>query len=175
MAVSSIQQRPGRADFDAVTALRTIQPAPEGSNHCIRAAIAGFDCFFTHPFIADTRAALAEDAALGIVRDDRRKILLRLRVFVFYETLFEIAPVEGQLLKFAFTTSIAYRAIEWMIHQQKLEHRTLRLFNLFALRGHDHAVGADDRAGGLQLGHLLDAHQAHATGSLQSEVGVIAE
>jgi hypothetical protein len=51
----------------------------------------------------------------------------------------------------------------------------LSFLNLFALRGDNHAVSANDRAGGLQFRHLLDAHQAHATRGLKSEIGVIAE
>ena len=62
-----------------------------------------------------------------------------------------------------------------MISQQKLNHRTLGFLNLFTLRRDDHAVGANDRAGGLQLRHLLNAHQAHAARGLQSQVGVVAE
>src|SRR5690348_10625785 len=62
-----------------------------------------------------------------------------------------------------------------MIRQQKLEHRSLRLFNLFALGGHNHAVGAGDGARRLQLGHLLDTHETHATRSLQGQVSVITE
>ena len=62
-----------------------------------------------------------------------------------------------------------------MVGEEKLEHRTLCLLDLFALRRHNHAVGTNDRAGGLQLWHLLDAHQTHATRSLQSQIGVIAE
>ena len=62
-----------------------------------------------------------------------------------------------------------------MIGKQELEHRTLGFLNFFALRGHHHAVGADNRAGGLQLRHLFNAHQAHATRSLQREIGVVTE
>jgi hypothetical protein len=62
-----------------------------------------------------------------------------------------------------------------MVRQQKLVHAALRLLDLLALRGDDHAVGDGDGAGGLQLRHLLDAHEAHATRSLQREVRVVAE
>ena len=62
-----------------------------------------------------------------------------------------------------------------MIRQQKFEHRSLRLFDLFALSRYDHAIRADDRAGSLQLRHLLDAYQTHATRRLQSKVGVVTE
>src|SRR5437667_1989634 len=96
-------------------------------------------------------------------------------ILLFRETLFEIAPIESQLLQFAFAAAIAHRTIERMIGEQKLEHRALRLLDLFALRRHHHAVSADYRAGSLQLRHLLDPHQTHATRSLQSKIGVIAE
>ena len=40
---------------------------------------------------------------------------------------------------------------------------------------HDHAFGSDQRAGGLQLGHFFDFHQAHAAGGLERQARVIAE
>ena len=38
-----------------------------------------------------------------------------------------------------------------------------------------HALGDGSGAGGLQLGHLLDADHAHAAGALQRKAGVVAE
>src|SRR6266567_4990234 len=175
MTISSIQQGSGRTDFNAVAALGAIQPTAIGSNYSVRATVAGFDRIFAHPFVADARASLTKYAALRIVSDHRREIFFRMIVLLLSETLFEISPIESQFLQLAFATAIAHGTIKWMIRQQKLEHRTLRLFNLFALRGHYHAIGADDRAGSLQLRHLLDAHQTHATRSLQSKIGVITE
>ena len=139
------------------------------------AAIAGFDRVFAHPFVADARATLAQDAALRIVCDHRGKIFFRIVVFLFGKAFFQIAPVEGHLLQFALAAAIADRAIEWMISQKELHHRALSFLNLFALRRDYHAVSANDRAGGLQLRHLLNAHETHATRRLQSEVGVVAE
>ena len=175
MTVGCVQQCAGRANLNAVTALRTIQPTAVRANHGVGAAIAGFDRFFAHPFVADARATLAENAALRIVGDHRRKISLRLGVLTFDESLFEIAPVESQLLQLALATAIADRTIKRMIRQQEFEHRTLRFLNFLTLRRDHHAVRADDRARGLQLGHLLDAYQAHATRGLQSEISVVAE
>src|SRR5690349_24477036 len=60
-----------------------------------------------------------------------------------------------------------------MVREQKLSHAALRFFNLFTLRRDDHAVSAGNRAGRLQLRHLLDADETHATRSLQREIGVI--
>ena len=50
-----------------------------------------------------------------------------------------------------------------MIREQKFHHRALRLLDFIALRRHNHAVRAGDRAGRLQLRHLLDSNEAHAT------------
>src|SRR5882672_3411631 len=175
MAVGAIEQRAGGTNFNAVATLRTVEPAAVGSNHGIGASSAGFDGVFAHPFVADARATFAENATLRIVGHDRGKIFLRIVVFLFDEALFQSTPIESDFLQLTLAAAIADGTIERMIGQQKLQHRALRLFNLIALSGHDHAVGADDGAGGLQLRHLLDAHQAHATRSLQREVGVITE
>ena len=62
-----------------------------------------------------------------------------------------------------------------MVAQQHFQHRLARLLDLVAVGGDDHALADHRGAGGLQLGHLLDFHQAHAASALQREVGVIAE
>src|SRR6185503_20425385 len=96
-------------------------------------------------------------------------------VLLFSKPLFKAAPVESHLLEFAFASTITNRTIERVIGEEKLRHSALRFFNFFTLRGNDHAVRASDRAGGLQLWHLLDAHETHPARGLQSEIGVIAE
>src|SRR5712691_6397942 len=58
--VSRVKQRPGGADFDAVAALRTIQPATVRADHSVCTAAPGFDGILAHPFIADARASFAE-------------------------------------------------------------------------------------------------------------------
>src|SRR5438309_7508009 len=58
MTIRSIEQRSRRTHFDAVAALRTVQPAAICSNHGIGAAPAGFNRVFTHPLVTDARAAL---------------------------------------------------------------------------------------------------------------------
>ncbi len=40
---------------------------------------------------------------------------------------------------------------------------------------HDHAIGRDQRAGGLQLRHFFHFDQAHAAGRLQRKARVVAE
>src|SRR6185503_1766620 len=79
------------------------------------------------------------------------------------------------LLKFTLATAIANGTIQWMVREQELGHAALRFLDLFALSGDNHAVRADDRAGRLQLRHLFDAHETHATRGLQRQVSVITE
>src|SRR5690348_1346217 len=144
MTVRPIEQRSRRTDFNAVAALGTIQPSAIGADDRIRTAIAGLDRLLTHPLVADTRATFAENAALRVVCDHRRKIFFRMIVFLFRESLFQVAPVKSLLLQLALSTTIANGAVQRMIREQKLKHRTLRFLNLFALRGDDHAVSAGD-------------------------------
>src|SRR5438445_10345864 len=99
MTISSIQQSSRRANFNAIAALGTIQPATVSSDYSVRATIAGFDRVFAHPLVADARATLAENAALRIVSDHRRQVFLGLVVLLFREPLFEIAPIKRQLLQ----------------------------------------------------------------------------
>ncbi len=175
MSIGCVEKRAGRTNFNTVSALRTIEPAEVCADNCVRPASSGFDRVFSHPFVANSSATFAEDAALRIVSDHRRKIFFGMVVLLFREPFFKAAPIESHLLEFAFAAAIANRAIERVIREQKLRHAALRFFDLFALRGDDHSVRAGDRAGGLQLRHLLDAHETHAARRLQSEVGVIAE
>src|SRR6266567_5476170 len=71
MAISTIEQCSRRTNLDTVAALGTIQPTTISSNDGVGAAIAGLDGFFTHPFIADPGAALAQNASLWIIGDHR--------------------------------------------------------------------------------------------------------
>ncbi len=112
---------------------------------------------------------------MRIIGDHGREILFGPGVFLLNKPFFQIAPIKGQLLQFAFTAPIADGTIERMIGKQELEHRPLGLFDFLALRRDHHAVGADDRARCLKLRHLLNPHQTHAAGGLQSQVGVVAE
>ena len=71
MTIGSVEQSSGRANFDAVAAFRAIEPSAIRSDDRVGPAIAGLNRLFAHPFIADARATLTEDAALRIVGDHR--------------------------------------------------------------------------------------------------------
>src|ERR1019366_1309810 len=78
-------------------------------------------------------------------------------------------------LQFAFAAGIAHWAVERMVGEHQLEHGLARLFDLVAFGGDHQALSYWSGARGLQLGHLLDFHQAHAAGALQRQAGGIAE
>src|SRR5579884_3155093 len=82
---------------------------------------------------------------------------------------------ERHVLKFALASRVAYWAIEGMVAEQKLNHALAGLANLIAVSGDDHAVGDLSGAGSLQLRHLLDFNEAHATCALEGETGVVAK
>src|SRR5262245_32626469 len=109
MTICRVEQCSSRTDLDAVAALRTIEPAKICADHGVRTTPTRFDRLFAHPFIANTRATLAENAALRIVCNHRREIFLGVIVFLFREAFFESTPVERHFLEFALTTAIANR------------------------------------------------------------------
>ena len=93
----------------------------------------------------------------------------------FHVARFSRAVLESHVLQFAFATGIAHRTIQRMITQQKLDHGFAGLADFIGFGGNHHSVSDLDGAGGLQLRHLLNAHQTHAAGSLEREAGIIAE
>src|SRR5205085_7029173 len=101
MTIGRVEQRSRRADFDAVAALRAVEPAAVSSDDGICAAPASFNSILAHPFIADARAAFTQDATLRIVRDNRREIFFGRRVLALRKSFFKAAPIESHLLQFA--------------------------------------------------------------------------
>ena len=82
---------------------------------------------------------------------------------------------ESHVLQFALAAGIAHRAIQRMIAEQHFHHAFARLANFVGVGGDHHAFGDHRSAGGLQLRHLLDFHQAHAACALQRKIRVVAE
>src|SRR5262249_961981 len=109
VTISRVEQCSRRANFDAVAALRAIKPAHVRADNGVCAAAAGFDRLFAHPLVANARAALAENAALRIVRHHRREIALGVVVLAFGEAFFEAAPVKRHLLQLTLAAAIAHR------------------------------------------------------------------
>ena len=79
-----------------------------------------------------------------------------------------------KILQRTLAALVAHRAIERMIQKKELEHARARLLDLRRVGRDDHPVGADRRARGLQLRHLLDADDADAAGAVNAKARVIA-
>src|SRR5262249_20152653 len=75
------------------------------------------------------------------------------------------APAQRNVLQRALTALVADGAVEWVVDEQELDDRILRLLHTVGLRVDHHAVADRGRARGLQLRHPLDLDQAHAAGA----------
>src|SRR5271154_5171068 len=146
-----------------------------GNDHGMHAARAHPERFHVHSFIAYAHATEAHDAAWRIVINQRRPLFFRIVQLFFGEAAVIQAVTESHVLQFALAALIADGTIERMIREQELDHILTRFVNLLGVRLYDHAFGSDERARGLQLGHLFHFDQAHAACGLQREARVIAE
>src|SRR5207302_9043279 len=168
VAIRARGQRAYRTNINAHAALFAIEVVLH-VRHDSRtgAAVLNSESPNIHPLAADANAAITQNAAGAIEVHDWRPLLfiaMRLDVYVFR---FSCAVGERHVLQFTLAAGIANWTIQWMISKQHLDHALARLTNLIAVRGNDHAFGDARGAGGLQLRHLFDPHQAHAAGALQ--------
>ena len=176
VAIRARGERADRADVDAHAALFALQMIFFiRSNDRTHAAVLHAERPHVHALAAYAHAAIAKNAARPVEEHHRRPLLLFLVVLRLHELRFGGAVGERHVLQFALAARIAHRTIQRMVAQQQFQHRLARLLDLVAVGGDDHALADHRRARGLQLGHLLDLHQAHAASALQREVGVIAE
>src|SRR4030095_2674542 len=107
MAICSVKQSAGGANLNAVSALRAVEPSHVSADDGMSTSSTGLDRIFSHPFVANSRAALTEDAALWFVRHHRRKVAFCRVVLFLGKAFFQATPIEGHLLEFTFTTAIA--------------------------------------------------------------------
>src|SRR5581483_10076304 len=168
VAVRTGSERAHRADIDAHSAFFAFQVVfAIGGDGGIHPAVLDAQRPDVHGFAANAHAAVAQDAARPVEVHHRRPLLLVAVVLDVNEFRFVGAVGEGHVLQFAFAAGVAYRAVEGMIAEQQLDDGLARLAHFVGFGGDGHALGHDGGAGGLQLGHFLDAHQAHAARALQ--------
>ena len=176
VAIRAGGERADRADVDAHAALFALQMIFFiGRDDRTHAAVLHAQRPNVHALAADAHAAVAQNAARPVEEHHRRPLLLVLMILRLHELRFGGAVGERHVLQFALAAGVAHRAIQRMVAQQHLEHRLARLLDLVAVGGDDHALADHRGARGLQLGHLLDLHQAHAASALQRKVGVVAK
>ncbi len=184
VAVGAAGERADRAGVDAHAALLTVDVGEVifagrrrnvWGDHRRAAAVLDAEREDVHAFAAHAHAAIAEDAARAVEVDDGRPLLLFAMVFGLGVEGVGGAVLEGHVLQFALAAGVADGAVERVVAEQELERGLARLGDFRGFGRNDHALGDGGGAGRLQLGHLLDAHDAHATGRLQAEAGVITE
>ena len=162
-AVRGRGERADRAQLDDVAAeRRDVRMAVEGRDVGVRAALGEDQLVVLGDLLREPDAAVAEDAALAVDRDQRRQL----------ERLAEVAlrldearrpgpPPVGDVLQRALAALVAHRAVERMVDEQELDHRALRGVDALGLRVDDHPVLDRRRAAGLQLRDPLDLDEAH--------------
>ncbi len=128
-----------------------------------------------HAFAAHAHAAVAENAARAVEVDGRGPLLLFAMLLGLDVEAFTCAVLEGHVLQFALAASVADGAVERMVAEQEFDGGFAGLGDLGRFGGEDLAFGDRGGAGGLELGHLLLADDAHAAGGLQAEAGIVAE
>ena len=176
VAIGAAGERADGADIDAHAALFAGELARLiREDDGVHAARADAESFYVHALIAHAHAAEAENAARGVVIDERRPFFFGSVQLFLDEARFVEAVAEGHVLEFALAAFVADGAIERMIREEELDHVLARFVDLVGGGLHHHAVGCDERAGGLQLGHFFDFDEAHAASGLQREAGVVAE
>src|ERR1035437_8342952 len=176
VAVSPGSKRAHRANVDAHAALLAVEMVfLIACDDRTDAAVLLAERPNVHAFAADAHTALAQNAARTVEVHHRRPLLFFLVVLGLRELGFGGAVGKRHVLQFAFAAGVAHRAIQRVVAEYQLQHRLAGLTHFIAVGGDDHALGHGRGAGGLQLRHLFDLHDAHAASALQRKSGVVTE
>ena len=160
-------QRPDRAELgDVAVEGGDVGAVVEGADVAAVAALQQLQLRVLGDLLAEAHAAVAEDAALAVDRDQRRERQRLLEVALGVgEAAVPGSPAHRDVLQRALAALVADRAVERVVDEQELDHRALRLLDLLGAGVDDHPVADRGRAGGLQLRHPLDLDQAHPAGA----------
>src|SRR5215469_1344216 len=176
VAIGTRGQRSDWANIDAHAAFFALEVIllvrKNGGNH---SAVLDAERPNIHAFATHADTAIAENAAGPVKVHHWRPLLLITMVLQVDEFGLGSAVGKRHVLQFALAAGVANRAIEWVISEQQLHHALAGLANLVAVGRHHHALRDASGTGGLQLGHFLNAYQAHAACALQRQIRVIAE
>ena len=165
--VGVVGQRPDRAEVgDVAVEGSDVRAVIEGADEGAIAALQQLQLLVLGDLLAEANAAVAEDAALAVDRDQRRELdrLLEVALGVGHPA-FAGTPSHRDVLQRALAAFVADGAVERMVDEQELDHRALCLFHLLGPGVDDHAVADRRRARGLQFRDPLDFDQAHAAGA----------
>ena len=177
-AVRAGRQGAHRAQLDDVAAERRDVRVPVERGDVGRgAALLEHELVVLGDLLRVAHAAVAEDAALAVDRDQRRELQRLLEVALgLDEPARPGTPPVGDVLQRALAALVAHRAVQRVVDEQELDHRALGVVHALRLRVDDHAVADRRGAAGLQLRDALDLHQAHAArADGLAELGLVTE
>ncbi len=177
-AVGGRRERADGAQLDDVAGeRRDVRMAVERRHVGVRAALGEDQLVVLGDLLREAHAAVAEDAALAVDRDQRRQLERLAEVALGLDEARRAgAPAVGDVLQRALAALVADRAVERVVDEQELDDRALRVVHALGLRVDDHAVLDRRRAARLQLRDALDLDEAHAARADRlAELGLVAE
>ncbi len=176
IAVRTRGERANGTDIDASAAFVAFQMiAAVGNNFSGSSAITNTESTDAQTLATDANAAVAENAARRIVKDDGRPLFLIHMQFGFHVATLAGTVAEDHILEFAFTAFVANRTIQRVVGQQKLQHSFARTAHHLGIGMNHHAFCYRKSASDLKFRSFFYFHQAHAAGGLERQTVVIAE
>ena len=167
---------PDRADVHDVGRIRIVQPLTGIKSQLSSVpSVKNAELPGLGDLVRKTHATGTQDAPLLVqhhVRANGHGLLLL--DLLLPEARIVEPEVHVEVLKIAFTRLVADRAVERMISEEKLQHRSPAILSFVALGVHDHPFGHGRIAGDLELGDLLHLHQADTTVSGDGKPRVVA-
>ena len=166
-------QRADRAGLDAVAAVITLcQVVEEPGLLGVCAATHTTHGSRADDLLADPDAALALDAAVGVLADGGAQLHVAPVQYPFavVEMLFVRAVGEHQVLQFALAGLVADRAVQRVVGEDEFEHRGPCTYHVGRSGLYGHAIDDRGHAGRLQLALADDLDQAEPAGGTPGDL-----
>ena len=171
-----VGQRADRTDVDHVARqLGGQRLAIVGADLQVLTAVHATQLLGTGNFVSEAHATGALDAAGHLGGDQRAHVLVGHHALALVEAAVRAAVAQRHVLQLALAALVTDRAVQRMVDQQELHHRTLELQRLLTAGMDLHAVHHRGRTGRRRLGRLFHIHQAHAAAGSNGQLLVVAE
>jgi len=179
LGVILLQEGGGGAHGHALTALdadRVIHVGEVGgAHHGVETTAVLAEVAHALHFGADAHATTTENALFGGADYALARILHGEALALAVEDALADAQAVGLLLQFAVAIALAGLAIPWVVIEQQFDDVTAGLADLGAVGLDFHAFPHFLRTGGEEMVEALDLGHADPAGTLDAEVGVVAE
>ena len=143
LGVRFVGEYAGRTNFDQVTGKFAFQRAVFRATEVdvvvrtVNAQVRTVSVIFVV-----THAAVAGDAAVHFVRDERPQILITVSTFGETVATEAVSGHHGHILKVAVTALFTYRTVVRVVGHQPLDHAFTELFRFFVVNGNKGAIGS---------------------------------